>query len=145
VWLLEMQWWRMAVMVGDKGRRRQAMGGSVNGVRVDREDDHTVWGSPAFIERDQFVYYVTMERELGNPGDWSSFRVGLVDALTVAWGLGTVWLDLDRPAQLERIARRRQAAFGIVDQVRTGHDPLTDWDGFFDALWDARGPLCHDD
>ena len=100
---------------------------------------------PAFIERDQFVYFVMMERELGTPGDWSSFRVGLVDALTVAWGLDTVWLDLDRPAQLERIARRRQAAFGIVDQVRTGHDPLTDWDGFFDALWDARGPLCDDD
>jgi hypothetical protein len=100
---------------------------------------------PAFIERDQFVYYVTMERELANPGDWSSFRVGLVDALTVARGLDTVWVDLDRPAQLERIARRRQAAFGIVDQVRASHDPLTDWDGFFDALWDARGPLCHDD
>jgi hypothetical protein len=100
---------------------------------------------PAFIERDQFVYYVTMERELANPGDWPSFRVGLVDALTVAWGLDTVWLDLDRPAQLERIARRRQAAFGIVDQVRTAYDPLTDWDRFFDALWDARRPLCHDD
>jgi hypothetical protein len=100
---------------------------------------------PGFIERDQFVYFVMMERELGTPGDWSNFRVGLVDALTVAWGLNTVWVDLDRPAQLERIARRRQVAFGIVDQVRTGHDPLTDWDGFFDALWDARGPLCHDD
>jgi hypothetical protein len=100
---------------------------------------------PGFIERDQFVYFVTMERELGTPGDWSSFRVGLVDALTVAWGLDTVWVDLDRPSQLQRIARRRQAAFGIVDQVRAAHDPVTDWDAFFDALWQARGPLCHDD
>jgi hypothetical protein len=131
----------MAVIVGDKGRRRQAMGGSVNGVRVDREDDHTVWGSPAFIERDQFVYFVTMARELGDPTDWPSFRRELVAALNAAWGLDTIWLEVPADVQRRRTTERLGRALALVDELRTRHDPLSDWERFFDALWDARSRL----
>jgi hypothetical protein len=87
---------------------------------VSTVEDDVVWGSVrSGVHR---AGSVRLLRDDGararHPGDWSSFRVGLVDALTVAWGLDTVWLDLDRPAQLERIARAAPGAFGIVDQVR---------------------------
>jgi hypothetical protein len=114
----------------------------VNG--VERGDDHGVWGSPAFIERDQFVYFVTLARELGDPADWPGFRVELVAALTAAWGLDTIWLQLERAAQRRRTVARCRRAYALVDRVRARHDPLTDWGGFFDALWAGRGPLRED-
>jgi hypothetical protein len=118
------------------------MSGSVNGVR--REDDHGVWGSPAFIERDQFVYFVTLARELGDPADWPGFRDELVSSLDAAWGLDTIWLHLAPDVQQRRTVERLRRAYALVDQVRARHDPLTDWGGFFDALWDGRGPLRED-
>ena len=117
------------------------MQGPVNGVGSASVDEAAVWGTPAFIERDQFVYYVTMAHELSDPSDWPAFRRELVAALTAAWGLDTRWTDLDPAAQHSEVAVRQRRAFVLVDQVRAGHDPVADWDGFFDALWDARGPL----
>ena len=103
--------------------------------------EQTVWATPAFIERDQFVYFVTLARERGDPADWPSFRVELVAALTAAWGLDTRWTDLDAAAQQTQVDQKRRRAFELVDHIRTRHDPLCDWDGFFDALWAAREPL----
>ena len=103
--------------------------------------DHTVVGTAAWVERDQFVYFVTMERELGVPGDWNEFRHGLVSALTAAFGLDTIWLDLPEPVQRHQVQCRRDRAYAVVDEVRARHDPATDWDGFFDALWAARHRL----
>lgn len=117
------------------------MDAAINGVPRTGEDDHTVWGSPAFVERDQFVYFVTMARHLADPSDWPSFRDELVASLNAAWGLDTVWLELGPQVQRRRTSQRLERAYAVVDTVRTVHDPLTDWDGFFDALWSARGPL----
>lgn len=109
------------------------------------DGDDTVIGTPAWIERDQYVYFMTVAHERGDPADWAEFRERLVSALNAAWALDTVWAHLDRQAQQQRTAARHRVAFAIVDQVRARHDPATGWDGFFDALWDARGPLCNDD
>lgn len=117
------------------------MDAAINGVPRTGEDDHTVWGSPAFVERDQFVYFVTMARELGDPENWETFRHELVSALRVAWGLDAIRLDLPADRQERQRAQRIAATYGVVDMVRARHDPLNGWDGFFDALWATRGPL----
>ena len=113
----------------------------VNGVESARVDDPAVWGSPAFIERDQFVYFVTLTHELSDPTDWPTFRRELVAALTAAWGLDTIWTGVPPDIQQRDTAVRLDRAFVLVDEIRAGHDPVVDWDAFFDALWDARGPL----
>jgi hypothetical protein len=109
--------------------------------RLDVDDDPTVIGTSAWIERDQFVYFVTMARELGDPEDWGRFRDQLVSALKAAWGLDAIWLNLPADRQERRRAQRIATAYEIVDEVRARHDPLKGWDDFFDALWAARGPL----
>ena len=98
-------------------------------------------GTSAWIEREQFVYFVTMARELGDPGDWSAFRDQLVAALRAAWGLDTIWLHLTGEEQQRRRSSRIATAYEVVDAVRGDHDPLTQWEAFADALWDARAPL----
>ena len=106
-----------------------------------RDGGQAGWATPEFITRDQFVYYVTLAREQGDPADWPAFRVELVAALTAAWGLDTRWTDLDATAQQAQVDQRRRRAFALVDDVRARHDPLGDWAGFFDALWAERSPL----
>lgn len=105
------------------------------------DDDPEVVGSSAWIEREQFVYFVTMARELGNPGDWQPFRDELVSALRAAWGIDAVWLHLDGPARQARRASRLACAYAVVDQARDHSDPVGDWDAFVAALWSFRGPL----
>ena len=112
--------------------------GRVNGVAV---DESTVVGTAAWVARDQFVYFVTMERELGIPADWPVFRDGLVAALTAAFGLDTIWQDLPADLQRRRVEQRLAAAYRLVDAVRAHHDPDADWDAFFDALWAGRDRL----
>ena len=115
----------------------------VNGtdLLVGADDDPNAVGTSAWIEREQFVYFVTMARELGDPGDWSTFRDQLVAALRAAWGLDTIWLHLAAEEQQRRRAARIATAYEVVDAVRGGHDPLTQWEAFSDALWAARMPL----
>ena len=108
---------------------------------LDDDDDSTVIGTSAWIERDQFVYFVTMARELGNPGNWEAFRDQIVSALRAAWGLDAIWLNLPTDQRQHRRAWRTATAYEVVDKIRSSHDPLTDWDCFFEALWAARGPL----
>ena len=103
--------------------------------------DHAVVGTASWVAREQFVYFVTMERELGTPADWPVFRDGLVAALTAAFGLDTIWGDLPAAAQHRRVALRLAAAYELVDAVRAVHDPVTDWEGFFAALWEGRDRL----
>jgi hypothetical protein len=66
--------------------------GAASGLEVD--DDPTVLRTSAWIERGQFVYFVTMARQLGDPADWLTFRDQLVSALKAAWGLDAIWLHL---------------------------------------------------
>ncbi len=82
----------------------------------------------AWIQRDQFVYYVEMERALSDPADWQRFRDGLLQALQAAFGLG---ID-------------RQQVTDLLDGLRSSHDPVTDWPAFFDALWDNRAQIRSD-
>lgn len=104
-------------------------------------DEAAVWGTPAFIERDQFVYYLTLAHQLSDPTDWPAFRRELVAALTAAWGLDTIWIGTPADVQQRRTAARLDRAFVLVDEIRADHDPAGDWEAFFNALWDARGPL----
>lgn len=83
-----------------------------------------------WIERDQFVYYVEMERQLGDPSDWPSFREGVISALEAAFG----W---EPTGDGDVLARR----LDVLDVVRGAHDPVAEWDAFFEALWRARGSL----
>ena len=98
----------------------------------------------AWIERDQYVYFVTLAHELTGTADWPALREELVAALTAAWGLTTIWGHLDRAANERRATERIRRAFVVLDQVRARHDPAEDWEAFFDALWEARGPLCEE-
>lgn len=113
--------------------------GAMSTLAVD--DDPNVIGTSAWIERDQFVYFVTMARELSDPGNWGEFRDRLVAALRAAWGLDALRLNLPADDQERRRAQRIAAVYEIVDAIRARHDPLTDWDAYFDALWAARSPL----
>lgn len=119
--------------------------GSGTASTLDVDDDPTVIGTSAWIERDQFVYFVTMARELGDPGHWATFRDQLVSALKAAWGLDAVWLNLPADEHQHRRLQRVSGAYEVIDLVRSRHDPLTDWDGFFDALWAGRSPLTESD
>ena len=105
------------------------------------DGDPNVVGTSAWIERDQFVYFVTMARELGSPNDWQVFRDELVAALRAAWGIDAIWLHLDAAGQQGRRARRVSLAYDIVDETRRHHDPSVDWDGFLEYLWSSRRPL----
>jgi hypothetical protein len=105
------------------------------------DDDPNVIGTSAWIERDQFVYFVTMARELGSPADWDRFRDELVAALRAAWGIDALWLHLDANAQHDRRARRISLAYKVVDEVRVNYDPASDWDGFMESLWSSRHAL----
>lgn len=90
----------------------------------------------ARIQRDQFVYFLDLERHVANPADWLSFRLGLVGALTAAWGL-----DSRYPARLlrhELLSIPQRRALHLLDDIRQEHDPATDWTGFREALWARR-------
>ncbi len=110
---------------------------------LDVDDDPTVVGTSAWIERDQFDYFVTMARELGDPGNWATFRDQLVAALKAAWGLDAVWLNLPVDQQRHRRLRRISDAYELVDESRSRHDPVTNWDGFVEGLWNDRGSLTN--
>ena len=121
---------------------------AINGQQQDRQidvalgdDDLNVVGSSAWIERDQFVYFVTLAHELGSPHDWEAFREELVGALRAAWGLDALWLDLDAAGQQDRRAERLSLAYELVDETRRHHDPSADWDGFLESLWSSRRSL----
>ena len=88
------------------------------------------------IERDQFVYFTEMERHLGNPADWTSFRAGLALAIRTALGLGVTNGDSTDADEAE--ARTPEA---IIDTARQSHDPAGDWDRFIDRVWNDRWAL----
>ena len=96
------------------------------------------------IDRCQFVYYVTMERTLSDPDDWPRFRADLLEALASAFALDAVCVNNDPAVERERNCQRRARALELLDDVRRRHDPTRDWTGFFDALWEGRGPLLED-
>jgi hypothetical protein len=80
----------------------------------------------AWIERDQFVYFMEMEHHLNDPVDWPRFRSGLVNALAAAYG----W----DPGDTARVAGD---VSGLLDAARQVADPTRDWERFCDEVWAA--------
>ncbi len=97
-----------------------------------------------WIQRDQFVYYVEMEHELSGPRDWPRFRDNLVEALNAAFGLDSVAVNADPTAAQLTMPSRRLQALEVLEEIRSQHDPATDWSRFFDALWESRRALRDD-
>ena len=80
----------------------------------------------AWIQRDQFAYYLEVERRIADPADWEDFRLRLVVALTAAWGLDTRY-----PARLlrhELLSIPQRRALHLLDHIHQDHDPSTDLD-----------------
>ncbi len=96
----------------------------------------------AWIQRDQYVYYVEMAHHLGDPTDWASFRSDLAEALAAAFSLERTPPWADRRSAEDR--RTRERMLNVVDSIRFRHHPATDWDGFFDTLWERRSELRDD-
>ena len=85
----------------------------------------------AWIHRDQFLHYLRVTRATVNPTDWPRFRDAVVEALEAAFGLAP---EETGPG----------GALSVVERVRHGHDPATDWDGFMDELWRQRRSIRPD-
>lgn len=96
----------------------------------------------AWIQREQFVYFLDLERRLTDPADWRAFRLRLVAALTAAWGLDTrypVWL-----LRHELLSVPQRRALHLLDEIHLHHDPASDWTRFRETLWARRGIIRED-
>ncbi len=97
-----------------------------------------------WIQRDQFVYYVEMEHELSDPRDWPRFRDNLIEALNAAFGLDSVGVNADPAAAQLTLPSRRRRVLEVLEEIRSQHDPASDWSKFFHALWGSRRALRGD-
>lgn len=94
----------------------------------------------AWIQRDQFVYYVELAYALSDPHDWPVLRQHLRRALTAASGL-------DHPAPASAAVPHGAtstapgAVLDLLDHLRGRHDPATEWAAFRAALWEGRHVL----
>ncbi len=94
----------------------------------------------AWIQRDEFIYYVEMAHALRDAGDWPAFRDELIEALNAAFGLDAAATSTGGDgASSWRSGLRR-----LLDRLREYHDPAVDWDGFSGALWQARHEIRPD-
>lgn len=91
-----------------------------------------------WIHRDQFVHYLELTRAVSDPYDWPRLRDDLLQALTAAFGLDAC------NANGERLTPSQQLALHLIDEIRTHHDPATDWPAFFDTLWTRRRSIRPD-
>lgn len=97
-----------------------------------------------WIQRDQFVYYIEMEHQLSDPRDWPRFRENLAEALNAAFGLDSLSVNADRAGGESTVSSRRRRVLQVLDEIRSQHNPVTEWSRFFDALWDRRRVLRDD-
>lgn len=90
----------------------------------------------AWIQRDQFVHYVTLARAShDDPRDWPAFRHALLDALTAAFGL-------DHEPDAERVPL--MAAADVLERTRLACDPHDAWPDFMNTLWRSRHAIRPD-
>lgn len=93
----------------------------------------------AWIERDQFVYYVEMEHALGDPADWPRFRWGLAAAVTAAFGIGPSPVSAGAASSRDHVGPADSCMLlAMLDGVRLRNDPNVDWDRFCEELWQGR-------
>ena len=102
------------------------------------------WESPARVTGEQYVHFVTLAHERGDAADWPSFRIRLLAALSAAWGLDTRWGHRTAAQHDWVTAQRHRRTLDVLDDLRAVIDPASDWPGFFDALWKARGTIRAD-
>lgn len=90
------------------------------------------------IERENFLYFVTLARRCGTPEDRSVFAGQLRSALVTAFALDGRWVDRDQELESARVDEQQRRAGLLIDRAYRLADPLTDWEGFTDALWEGR-------
>lgn len=89
----------------------------------------------AWIQRDQFVHYLTVARATTDPDHWPTFRQAVVEALTAAFGL-------DNCADAHDL--RQSTAIEVLDAIRSTCDPATSWPEFMASLWERRQTIRPD-
>lgn len=87
------------------------------------------------IQHDQFAHYLAVARRDNDPHDWPTFRHALLEAITAAFGLD----EDDEDAQASRMA-----TLGVLDSLRSRHDPAESWRGFMESLWRQRHAIRPD-
>jgi hypothetical protein len=96
----------------------------------------------AWVQHEQFHYYLELARQDGDARDWKTFRLSLLHSLTAPFGLGSR-KPFEEPregsftADQERVAR-------LLDQLRGEVDPETEWFAFVKLLWGRRGEIRAD-
>jgi hypothetical protein len=96
-----------------------------------------------WIERDQYVYYLTIAYMLAGPTDWPTFRRAVYGGLQAALGIAPPPPTGPSPDPRARPdPAPQQHAFALLDDLRNRYDPASNWTGFVIALWDRRHELA---
>ena len=97
---------------------------------VDRANDRLF----AWVEREQFAYYLTVAYMSADPTDWPSFRRAIHGAL-----VATLYLDrhLAADASPDGVPDQRHA-MRLLDDIRDRYNPAVTWAGFVLELWTRR-------
>lgn len=90
----------------------------------------------AWVQHEQFHYYLELARQDGDARDWATFRLSLLHSLTAAFGLGSP-KPFEEPRECSFTADQERVA-GMLDQVRGQLDPETEWFAFVKVLWAHR-------
>jgi hypothetical protein len=88
----------------------------------------------AWVEREQFAYYLTVAYMTADPNDWPSFRRAIHGALVAALALNRHLAQDTRPDE----APRQQQAMRLLDDARNRYNPAVTWAGFVLELWARR-------
>ena len=97
---------------------------------MDSNDDRLF----AWIERDQFAYYLTVAYMSADPTDWPSFRRAIHGAL-----VATHYLDRHLAADASpEDAPDQRHAMRLLDDIRDRYNPAVTWAGFVLELWTHR-------
>lgn len=106
------------------------------------EDRGFVPAEIAWVQHEQFHYYMELARQEGDPRDWKTFRLSLLHSLTGAFGLGSL-RPFEDPREGSLTVDQERVA-GLLDQIRDQLDPATEWFAFVKVLWGRRGEIRPD-
>lgn len=96
----------------------------------------------AWVQHEQFHYYLELAGQDDDARDWKTFRLSLLHSLTAAFGLGSP-KPFEEPRGGSFTADQRRVA-GMLDQIRGQLDPETEWFAFVKVLWGRRGEIRAD-
>lgn len=89
---------------------------------AERFDDHLGWAY-----------------RFGMVDDWEVFRCELHAALTLALRLDGAGIDPEDLAAVARLGRQHRDLDLILEKARATADPIGDWRGCYDAIWELAG------